>query len=173
MCRRWREIPKPTIAKVQGACLAGGLALAWCCDLIVASDDAYFADAANRFDSIGIEYFAHPWMMGPRFAKEFLFTAGRITAERAKEWGMINRLVPRAELDDATKKLADEIAESTRLGLALTKRVINHAEDLMGLRSGMEYAFAMHHLGHSHVAELGIEPDPEAIKRSFAARKTS
>src|SRR3546814_6552726 len=44
MCRRWRDIPKPTIAMVQGACIAGGLMLAWVCDLIIASDDAYFAD---------------------------------------------------------------------------------------------------------------------------------
>ena len=66
MCRRWREIPKPTIAMVQGACIAGGLMLAWGCDLIVAADDAFFADPVVRMGIPGVEYFAHPWVMGPR-----------------------------------------------------------------------------------------------------------
>ena len=168
MCRRWRDLPKPTIAKVHGACLAGGLALAWSCDLIVASDDAFFADAGARFDNIGIEYFAHPWQMGPRFAKEFLFTARRLSAEQALQWGMVNRVVPRDRLDDETRGLAQEIAKASRLGLALTKKAINHAEDLMGLRSGMDTAFALHQLGHSHVGETGAVLDPAAVKRSFA-----
>lgn len=171
MCRRWREIPKPTIAKVQGACFAGGLSLAWVCDIIVAADNAYFADPAAKFDNIGIEYFAHPWMMGPRFAKEFQFTGASITARQAHAWGMVNRVVPLDELEAETRELADQISTSTRLGLALTKRAINHAEDLMGLRSGMEHAFALHHLGHSHVAELDIEPDRELIKQAFSKPK--
>ena len=70
MCRRWREIPKPSIAMVQGACIAGGLMLAWVCDLIIASDDAFFADPVVRMGIPGVEYFAHPWVLGPRFAKE-------------------------------------------------------------------------------------------------------
>jgi enoyl-CoA hydratase len=170
MCRRWRDLPKPTIAKIHGACLAGGLALAWSCDLIVASDDAFFADAGARFDNIGIEYFAHPWQMKPRFAKEFLFTARRVSAEQALAWGMVNRVVPRDQLDAETLSLATEIAEASRLGLALTKKAINHAEDLMGLRSGMDTAFALHQLGHSHVGETGAALDPAAIKKSFASR---
>ena len=83
MCRRWRELPKPTIAMVHGACIAGGLMLAWCCDLIVAADDAFFADPVVKMGIPGVEYFAHPFVMGPRFAKEFLFTADRVDAGRA------------------------------------------------------------------------------------------
>ena len=79
MCRRWREIPKPMIAMVQGACIAGGLMLAWVCDLIVASDDAFFADPVVRMGIPGVEYFAHPWVLGPRAAKEILFTGDRFT----------------------------------------------------------------------------------------------
>ena len=97
MCRRWRELPKPTIAMVQGACIAGGLMLAWVCDLIVASDDAFFADPVVRMGIPGVEYFAHPWVVGPRFAKEMLFTGDRFSAARAYELGMVSRVVPRAE----------------------------------------------------------------------------
>ncbi len=98
MCRRWREMPKPAIAMVQGACIAGGLMLAWCCDLIVAAQDAFFADPVVRMGIPGVEYFAHPWVLGPRFAKEALFTGDRFGAQRAYELGMVNRVVPREEL---------------------------------------------------------------------------
>lgn len=90
MCRRWRELPKPMIAMVQGACIAGGVMLTWVCDLVVAAEDAFFADPVVRMGIPGVEYFAHPWVLGPRFAKEILFTADRFTAQRAYEVGMVN-----------------------------------------------------------------------------------
>ncbi|MFD5414096.1 enoyl-CoA hydratase [Streptomyces nojiriensis] len=68
MCRRWRELPKPVIASVRGACVAGGPMPAWVCDLIVASEDAFFADPVVRMGIPGVEYFAHPWAMAPRIA---------------------------------------------------------------------------------------------------------
>jgi enoyl-CoA hydratase len=154
MCRRWRELPKPTIAMVQGACIAGGLMLAWCCDLIVAADDAFFADPVVRMGIPGVEYFAHPWVMGPRFAKEFLFTGERISAERALALGMVNRVVPRAALEEETFALAERIATMPRLGLALTKKAVNQAEDLMGMRAGMDSVFGLHHAAHAHNAEV-------------------
>ncbi len=106
MCRRWRELPKPTIAMVQGACVAGGLMLAWVCDLIVASDDAFFQDPVVRMGIPGVEYFAHPYELNPRIAKEFLFTGDRMSAERAYQMGMVNRVVPREELEHGTYALA-------------------------------------------------------------------
>jgi enoyl-CoA hydratase len=154
MCRRWRAIPKPTIAMVQGACVAGGLMLAWCCDLVVAADDAFFADPVVRMGIPGVEYFAHPWVMGPRFAKEFLFLGERVTAARALELGMVNRVVPRADLELSTMDIARRIATMPRLGLALAKKAVNQAEDLMGLHSGLDAAFGWHHLGHAHNAEV-------------------
>jgi enoyl-CoA hydratase len=153
MCRRWRELPKPVIAAVQGACIAGGLMLAWCCDLIVASDDAFFADPVVKMGIPGVEYFAHPWVMGPRFAKEFLFLGERVGARRARELGMINHVVPREELETYTLDLADRIAAMPRLGLALAKKAVNQAEDLMGLQTGIDSTFALHHLAHAHNAE--------------------
>ncbi|MFC8528409.1 enoyl-CoA hydratase [Nocardia sp. NPDC057227] len=157
MCRRWREIPKPMIAQVQGACIAGGLMLAWVCDLIVASDDAFFSDPVVRMGIPGVEYFAHPWMIGPRAAKEFLFTGDRFGAAQAKEWGMVNRVVPRAELEAEVTALAEKIAQMPQFGLALTKKAVNQAEDLMGMRTGMDSVFGLHHFAHAHNAEVGAD----------------
>jgi len=158
MCRRWREIPKPTIAMVQGACVAGGLMLAWCCDLVVAADDAFFADPVVRMGIPGVEYFAHPWVMGPRFAKEFLFLGERVGAQRALELGMVNRVVPGDELRASTLAIAGRIAAMPRLGLALAKKAVNQAEDLMGLHAGMDSVFGLHHVAHAHNAETGGDP---------------
>ena len=101
MCRRWHDCPKPTIAMVHGACIAGGLMLAWVCDLIVASDDAYFQDPVVRMGIPGVEYFAHAHELNPRIAKEFLFLGERMDAQRAYQMGMVNKVVPRAELEQA------------------------------------------------------------------------
>jgi enoyl-CoA hydratase len=160
MCRRWREIPKPTVAMVQGACIAGGLMLAWVCDLIVAADDAFFADPVVRMGIPGVEYFAHPWVLGPRAAKEFLFTGDRFDAARAHQLGMVNRVVPRADLETETLAIAARIAEMPRFGLALAKKAVNQAEDEMGMRTGMDSVFGLHHFAHAHNAE--VSPDPLA-----------
>jgi enoyl-CoA hydratase len=157
MCRRWREIPKPTIAMVHGACIAGGLMLAWCCDFIVAAEDAFFADPVVRMGIPGVEYFAHPWVMGPRAAKEFLFTGDRVGASRARELGMVNQVVPREELLDTTLGIAERISAMPRFGLALTKKAVNQAEDQMGMRAGMDSVFGLHHFAHAHNAEVGTD----------------
>jgi enoyl-CoA hydratase len=150
MCRRWREIPKPTIAAVQGACIAGGLMLAWVCDLIVATDDAYFSDPVVRMGIPGVEYFAHPYELNPRIAKEFLFTGNKMGAERAYQMGMVNQISTRDTLMADVDALAMKIAAMPRLGLALTKQAINNVEELQGKRSAMEAAFAWHHFTHVH-----------------------
>jgi len=157
MCRRWREIPKPMIAMVQGGCIAGGLMLAWSCDFIVAADDAFFCDPVVRMGIPGVEYFAHPWVMNPRAAKEFLFTGARFDAERALALGMVNHVVPRGELEDATFTIAEQIAQMPPLGLALAKKAVNQAEDLMGIRSGMDSVFGLHHAAHAHNAEVSAD----------------
>jgi enoyl-CoA hydratase len=157
MCRRWREIPKPMIAMVQGACIAGGLMLAWSCDFIVAADDAFFADPVVRMGIPGVEYFAHPWVMNPRAAKEFLFTGDRFPASRALELGMVNQVVPRASLEEVVTNLADRIATMPPFGLALAKKAVNQAEDVMGLRTGMDSVFGLHHFAHAHNVEVAAD----------------
>jgi enoyl-CoA hydratase len=155
MCRRWHDCPKPTIAMVQGACIAGGLMLAWVCDLIVASDDAYFQDPVVRMGIPGVEYFAHAHELNPRIAKEFLFLGERMGAERAYQMGMVNKVVPRAELEAAVHAWATKLAQQPRMGLALTKTVINRVEELQGLRATMDLAFGYHHFAHTHSQLLG------------------
>ena len=150
LCRRWRALPKPTIAMVHGACVAGGLMLAWVCDLIVASDDAFFSDPVVKMGIPGVEFFAHPFVLGPRKAKEFLFLGGRMKAQEALAAGMINRVVPRAELRDTVAGMATKIGTMPRFGLALTKMAINQAEDRMGLRDSVDATYGLHHLAHAH-----------------------
>ena len=152
MCRRWRELPKPTICAVHGACIAGALMLAWSCDLIVASDDAFFADPVLRMGIPGVEFFAHPYVLSPRKAKEFLFLGERMSAQDALTAGMINRVVPRDELMEQTLDIAGRIAKMPRFALALTKKAINQAEDRMGLRDTMDATYGLHHLAHAHMA---------------------
>jgi enoyl-CoA hydratase len=170
MCRRWREIPKPSIAMVQGACVAGGLMLAWVCDLIVAAEDAFFADPVLRMGIPGVEYFAHPWMAGPRIAREMLFTGDRIGARRAYEIGMVNRVVPAGALTAETLALAARVAAMPAFGLALAKRAVNLCEDQMGMRAGMDSVFGLHHVAHSHNAEVLSDPlaglDASAMKKA-------
>lgn len=155
MCRRWHDMPKPTIAMVQGACIAGGLMLAWVCDLIVASDDAFFQDPVVRMGIPGVEYFAHAHELNPRIAKEFLFLGERMPAERAYQMGMVNRVVARDELEATVYAWAAKIASQPRLGLSLTKTVLNRIEDIQGLRSTMDMAFGYHHFAHAQSQVLG------------------
>ncbi|HTZ71690.1 MAG TPA: enoyl-CoA hydratase [Acetobacteraceae bacterium] len=149
MCRRWREMPKPTIAMVQGACIAGALMLAWVCDLIIAAEDAFFQDPVVRMGIPGVEYFAHAFELPPRVAKEFLLLGERMPAARAYELGMVNRIVPRESLETETRAVANKLAAQPRLGVWLTKQAINHVEDLRGKRTAMDAVFHMHHFAHA------------------------
>jgi enoyl-CoA hydratase len=150
MCRRWRELPKPMIAAVHGSCIAGGLMLAWVCDLIVATDDAKFADPVLTMGIPGVEYFAHAFELHPRIAREFLFLGRRMSAERAYQLGMVNRVVPADQLESEVREMCDYLATLPAFGVALAKQAFNQAEDLMGKRSTMDAVFHMHHLAHAH-----------------------
>jgi enoyl-CoA hydratase len=150
MCRRWRDVPKPTIAMVQGACIAGGLMLAWVCDLIIASEDAFFQDPVQRMAQPGVEYFAHAFELPTRVARELLLLGRRMPAQRAYNFGMVNEIFPRETLREEVAKIAGEIAQHERFGLALTKQAFNFVEDARGKRQVMDSVFHMHHLAHAH-----------------------
>lgn len=172
LCRRWREIPKPTIAMVRGACVAGGLGLAWCCDLVVAAENAFFADPTVAMGVPGMEYFVHPWVMGPRQAKEFLFTGRRVSAPEALSLGMINHVFSPDDLERETIDLAVRISAMPRFGLSLAKMAVNRCEDAMGMTNGMDSVFGLHQLGHAHNDETTgsavANQDPRSIKQVMA-----
>src|SRR6202453_1553152 len=146
---RWRDLVKPSIAAVQGKCIAAGLMLCWPCDLIVAADNAQFSDPVGLMGMPGIEFFAHPWELGPRKAKEMLFTAGSVTAEEALRTGMVNHVVPLQDLQSATMTLAHRVAQTDPWALRMAKRAVNHTLDTMGFSTAIASCFDMHHLGHT------------------------
>jgi enoyl-CoA hydratase len=164
---RWRNIPKPTIAAVQGKCVAGGLMLAWPCDLIIASDDASFSDPTVSFGVNGVEYFVHALELGTRKAKELLFTSEPISAQDAFALGMVNRVVPREELHDAAIALATQISAKSRFALKLSKLAVNAAEDAQGRVAAIQNAFALHQLGHTHWLSIyGVMGDPTGMPQA-------
>lgn len=169
---RLRDMSKPTIAQVQGACIAAGFMVANMCDLVVAADDAYFSDpTGHTLGAAAVEVLVHPWVLGARKAKEFLFTGQRITADDALTYGMVNRVVPRAELESATLKLAEQIAEAPPFGLSLIKRSINRTIDAQGFRTSLSAHFDAHQLSHVSTEFQRVVAERKAI--AAAGGKTS
>ncbi len=150
LCWRWRNLPKPTIASVQGKVIAGGLMLVWPMDLIICSEDASFSDPVVAFGVNGHEYFTHPYEAGARLAKEMLFTGRAITADEALRHGMVNKVVPLEELEAATIEMAAHIARRPMFGLTLAKQSVNNSLDAMGMHTALQSAFGLHHVAHSH-----------------------
>ena len=149
MTWRWRNLPKPLIAAAQGKTIAGGLPLLWAADIIVASDDAIFSDPVVAFGVNGVEYFAHPWEVGPRKAKEMLFTGAALTAQQAEAAGMVNKVVPLDELVPATLALAKVIAQRDPFALRMAKRAVNRTMEIQGYDSSLETVFDLHHFAHT------------------------
>lgn len=164
LSERWRNIPKPTIAAVQGKCLAAGLMLAWPCDIILASDDAVFSDPTVSFGVAGHEYFTHVWELGARKAKELLFTSDQFSAQDAYRFGMVNHIVPRAELAAAALAMATKIAQKPKFALKLAKKAVNGAIDAQGRATAMQNAFHLHQLSHAHnLKQFDMLFDPSAL----------
>lgn len=150
MVERWRNLPKPTIAQVQGRCILGGVMLAFACDLIVAADDARFKDHAAEMGMPHGEFPAHSFEVGVRKAKEWLWTADWLSADDAWRCGMVNHVVPAARLEAFTLELATKIADKPLFALKLIKESVNASQDAAGRRAGMQTAFTIHQLSHAH-----------------------
>ena len=152
---RWRDLPKPTIAQVQGYCIMGGMMIASACDLIIASEDAQFADRAVKWGGAHVQYFSMPWDLGPRKAKEYLFTGDFMSAADAEKAGLVNRVVPRARLEEETMALAQKIAERDPFALKFAKASVNETQDAQGFRAAMEGAFKNYMMTIPHRIEMG------------------
>ena len=144
-----RNVSKPTIAMVQGNCIAGGLMDAAMMDLIVASEDAQFIDPVVRMTPAAAEILFHPYDFGFRRAKEILWTGDPISAQEAKQLGFVSRVVPREKLEEETLTLARRIAMNNPVAVSLVKRSINEAWDLMGQRDAFQYHMLIHQLSHA------------------------
>ena len=165
--KRWRNLRKITIAQVQGTVYAAGLMLMWACDLIVAAENARFADVVGtRLGMCGVEYFAHPWEFGPRKTKELMLTGDAIDVDEAHRLGMVSKVFPTDELTDRTLEFARRIAQLPTMTALLIKESVNQTVDNMGFQNALAACFTMHELNHAHWAWVhgggrpaGIEED--------------
>jgi len=161
--RRWRNLRKITVAQVQGTVFAAGLMLMWACDLIVAADDTLFADVVgSRLGMCGVEYFAHPWELGPRRTKELMLTGDSLDVDEAYRLGMVSKVFPRAELEDKTLEFARRIAQTPTMTALLIKESVNQTQDNMGFYNALNACFTLHELNHSHWAEIHESKYPVA-----------
>lgn len=155
---KWRNLPKPTIAAVQGKCIAAGLMLCWPCDLIVAADNAEFSDPVVHMGIGGVEYHGHTWELGARKAKEILFTGRPLTAAEAERVGMVNKVVPLEELDASARELAARIARMPAFGLRQAKRAVNQTQDVQGFYAALQAVFDIHQTGHGNALSVDGYP---------------
>jgi len=168
LCQRWRDLPKPTIAQVQGRVIAGGLMLVWPLDIVVAAESATFSDPVTAFGVNGVEYFAHVWELGHRKAREILFTGRAVSAAEAHQCGMVNHVVPEDQLEEFALEMASQIAARPAFAVRLAKESVNASLDAQGYEAAVRNAFLLHTIGHgANLAKHGsiIDPNGAAIIR--------
>jgi enoyl-CoA hydratase len=174
LSERWRNIPKVTIAQVQGKAISGALMLIWPCDLIVAAENALFADNTALLGVAGAEFFNHPWELGVRKAKEYLFTSDFFDAHEAYRLGMVNHVVANDQLENFTLELARKIINKPAFTLKLLKEAVNAAQDAQGRANSMNTSFSLHQLSHSHNEQLyGLPIDPSNLPDELKSKVMS
>lgn len=167
---RWRNLRKITVAQVHGPVYAAGLMLMWSCDLIVGADDVVFADVVGtRLGMCGLEYFAHPWELGPRRTKELLLTGDSIDIDEAHRLGMVSKVFPRDELEDRTLEYARRIAALPTMTALMIKESVNQTLDNQGFFNSLQACFTLHQLNHSHWAEVHEDGWPAAREEDGVA----
>jgi enoyl-CoA hydratase len=155
---RFWHLKKPTIAAVAGYCLAGGCELALSCDITIASEDAVFGEPELKFGA-GIVVMILPWLVGPKHAKEIIFTGmDRISATDAARIGLINRVVSPDALESSALALARHIAVIDPRLVQRTKQAINRSFEIMGLVKALDAALDI---------DLAIEGEGSDDKRRF------
>jgi enoyl-CoA hydratase len=163
--RRWRNLRKITIGQAHGDVYAAALMLLWACDLIVCDDNTRFADVVGtRLGMCGVEYFAHPWELGPRKAKELLLTGDALGADEAHQLGMVSKVFSPDELEQQTIELARRIAQLPTMSALLIKEAVNQSVDNMGFYNALNACFTLHELNHSHWAQVHENKYPIALE---------
>ena len=127
---------KPVIAAVQGHVLGGGCELVMLCDLTIAADNATFGEPEVRFSSVG-PAIVMPMIIGYKKARELLYFGDQIDAQTALSLGMINRVVPLAELPEASLRYAKRLSLISPEALYATKRAVNRGADAAGFRTAL------------------------------------
>jgi enoyl-CoA hydratase len=131
------DSPKPTIAVVQGYCLAGAFEVALACDMTVAAQGTMFGEPEVRFGT-GIVAMLMPWITGPKQAKEILLTGeDRLSAQDALRMGVINCIVAPDEALAKGRAMARKIVRSAATSVRLTKQAINRSYEIMGMRQAL------------------------------------
>lgn len=134
---RFWDCPKPTIAAIHGYCIGGAFEIALACDISIAAESSLLGEPEVRFGS-GVVAMLLPWITGPKQAKEILLTGeDRLTAERALQLGIVNRVVPDAELLRSAQAMATTIAAAAPSSVQFTKKAINRTYEIMGLRQAL------------------------------------
>jgi len=169
------DFPKPTIAEVRGACMGGAFMVANMCDIVLASEDAFFSDpVVLSLAAASVEVLVHPYVMGLRRAKEFLFTGERLSAQEGYRIGMINKVLPGEELRPAAMAMAEKMAAAPPFAVAVTKRSLNRTADLLGFRTALSAHFETHQITHvtQETKEIRARGADSLIRRGSAAAKS-
>jgi len=162
------NMKKPVIASVQGHCLGGGCELAMVCDLTIAADDALFGEPEIRFSSVG-PVMVMPWVIGLKRARELLYLGDPIDARTALAYGMVNRVVPRAELTTATLKIARRMALMSPEALAATKLAVNRGAECAGFLNAMHAGVDVLAALYAARTEVGVKFDEIREKEGLGA----
>lgn len=148
-CMTIRELDLPTIAQVHGYCGAGGMMLTSVCDLVMAAEDAQFANPVNRMAAAGLELILEPWEVGFRKGKELMWTGDRISGTDAERLGMANHAVPADGLYEHTMVLATKIARMPPFAIKLSKESFNFMRDQMGYDASQRHHLMVHQIAHA------------------------
>jgi len=147
---RFWDSPKPTIAAIHGACMAGAFEMALACDLSVCSRDAVFGEPELKFGA-GIVTLLLPWMVGPKAAKDIILTGDdSVNAERALVLGIVSRVVPEGEHLTTALRIARQMAVVDPDLVRDTKKALNRSFEIQGMRAALDTALDIDHAVESH-----------------------
>jgi enoyl-CoA hydratase len=161
---RWRNLPKPTIAAVQGYCIFAGWIISSAMDVVFADEDAMFLPA-------NFQYFSVPWEMHHRKAREILFESRFVDAQEALELGYVNRVFPKEKLEDESMAYAERVAANDPFQLRMIKLAINQMQDAQGFTQHIQGAFPLFNLSSLGESDPGYAlQKPEGRRRPMVQR---